>query len=146
MINLFLIGVFCVGIGILWGNYFPINKNLWTSSYVALTGGLALIFLAVCYYIIDVKEYVRWSKPFIILGTNSIAVYILSEVVNLALIYTNITVAGGTSVALKSFVYENYFASWSGGLNGSLFYSLAYLMLWLGIASVLYKLGILIKI
>ena len=145
-VNLFFFGSLCIVIGGIWDLWFPINKNLWTSSYVAFTGGIALIFLAACYYLIDIKKYTVWTKPFVILGMNAIIIYVLSEIVNLAFIHTNVTLADGTSIALKTFIYENYFASWVGPLNGSLFYALAYLMLWLGITAILYKQRIFIKI
>lgn len=61
-------------------------------------------------------------------GTNAIIVYVLSEIVSSA-IYVKIASANGTRIALRAFVYEKYFASWAGSLNGSRFYALAYLML-----------------
>ena len=145
-VNLFFLGSLCIVIGGIWDLWFPINKNLWTSSYVAFTGGIALIFFAACYYLIDIKKYTVWTKPFVILGMNAIIIYVLSEIVNLAFIHTNVTLADGTSIALKSFIYENYFASWAGPLNGSLFYALVYLILWFGIAAILYKQRTFIKI
>lgn len=144
--NLFFFGSLSVFIGALWNSWFPINKNLWTGSFVAFTGGVSLIFLAACYYIIDIKKHTLWMKPFVILGTNAIAVYVLSVIADLALIYTNVTLADGTSIPLKTFIYEKYFVSWAGPLNGPLFYALAYLMLWLGIMTILYKRKIFIKV
>lgn len=62
-------------VGWTWGQWFPINKALWTSSYVLWTGGLALYGFAVCYGLIEIKRWHRWSKPFEILGVNAIFVY-----------------------------------------------------------------------
>jgi predicted acyltransferase len=68
--------------GQVWGMWFPINKKLWTSSYVLFTAGCALILLAVCYWLTDIKLYRgKWTEPFIILGTNAIVAYVISEVV-----------------------------------------------------------------
>lgn len=141
----FFIGIVGIVAGLLWNFWFPINKSLWTSSYVALTGGISFIFLATCYYIIDIKKHVTWTKPFIILGMNAIIIYVLSEIVS-SVVYAKITLGNGTTTALKPFLYRNYFASWAGSLNGSLFYALAYLMLWIAVAGILYKRRIFIKV
>ena len=67
--------------GEIWNHWFPINKNLWTSSYVLFTAGGALICLTACYWATDVKVHRgRWATPFLILGTNAITAYVLSEV------------------------------------------------------------------
>lgn len=141
----FFIGIVGIVAGLLWNFWFPINKSLWTSSYVALTGGISFIFLATCYYVIDIKKHVTWTKPFIILGMNAIIIYVLSEIVS-SVVYAKVTLGNGTTTALKPFVYRNYFASWAGSLNGSLFYALAYLMLWIAVAGILYKRRIFIKV
>jgi len=145
-VNLFFFGNLGVVIGALWDLWFPINKNLWTSSFVVFTGGIALVFLAGCYYLIDIKKYAMWTKPLTILGTNAITAYVLLEIVNVAIICTNITLADGTSIALKTFIYENFFASWAGPLNGSLFYALAYLTFLIGIMAIFYKHRIFIRV
>ncbi|MGA2903675.1 MAG: heparan-alpha-glucosaminide N-acetyltransferase domain-containing protein [Candidatus Korobacteraceae bacterium] len=68
--------------GEVWGIWFPINKKLWTSSYVLLTAGCALICLATCYWASDIKlRRGRWSKPFLIFGMNAIAAYVISELI-----------------------------------------------------------------
>jgi predicted acyltransferase len=82
ILGMCMYGVAGVIAGELWGIWFPINKKLWTSSYVLLTAGLALICLAICYWMTDVKLYRgRWSSPFIILGSNAITAYVLSELI-----------------------------------------------------------------
>lgn len=72
---LFLAGVVLVALGFAVNPFFPINKKLWTSSYVLLTGGLSAMFLAAFYWIIDLKGYRRWAFPFVIIGMNSIFIY-----------------------------------------------------------------------
>jgi len=57
--GMFVVGAACVIVGWCWNPFFPINKSLWTSSYVFFTGGLALQFLALCYWVIDIKQYRR---------------------------------------------------------------------------------------
>ena len=77
---LFVAGCFCMAAGYVWNGWFPINKNLWTSSYVLYTGGLALLFLGICYWFIDVRNSRWWIKPFQVYGLNAITAYFLSEV------------------------------------------------------------------
>ena len=144
--NLLLLGILMISIGTAWNLSFPINKNLWTSSYVALTGGIALIIFDLFYYIIDLKKRQWWVKPLIIFGLNAITAYVLSEIMNFTLAYTNINLNDGTSLSLKALIFERYFASWAGPLNGSLFYAIVYLLLWLGIMTIFYKRRIFIKI
>jgi len=76
-IILLLSGFVCMGIGALWGVFFPIIKNLWTSSYVFYAGGLSLIFFAVFYLIIDIWGFKKWAFPFIVIGLNSITIYMI---------------------------------------------------------------------
>jgi predicted acyltransferase len=75
-------GVAGIVAGETWGIWFPINKNLWTSSYVLFTAGCALVCLAACYWIVDVKlSRGWWTRPFIIFGMNAIAAYVISELI-----------------------------------------------------------------
>lgn len=75
-------GLVFVTIAQVWDLVFPINKNLWTSSFVMQTGGLSLLLLAMFYYIIDVKGYNRWAFFFKVIGVNSIMIYISSRFIN----------------------------------------------------------------
>jgi predicted acyltransferase len=143
---LFLFGVLLMAIGTLWNLSFPINKNLWTSSFVALTGGMAIIILDICYYIIDFKKHTSWIKPFIIFGLNSIAAYVFTEIMNLTLIKAIVTLSDGGSLSPKALIYESLFSSWAGPLNGSLLYGVAFLLFWLGIMAILYRQRVFIKI
>ncbi len=70
-------GVLAMFIGWLWGRVFPINKNLWTSSFVLFAGGLSLIFLSLFYLIIDIWGYKKWAFFFTVIGLNSITIYLL---------------------------------------------------------------------
>lgn len=144
--NLFFFGIVSVVIGSLWNFWFPINKNLWTSSYVAFTGGLALILLSTYFYLIDIKGHKQWAKPFIILGLNSIFIYVLSEIVNIALIYASIPLTQNANTALKTLIIEKLFVSWAGSVHGSFLYAIVFLAFCWAIAAVLYKKRIFIKI
>lgn len=144
--NLLFFGSVSLTIGSLWDFSFPTNKNLWTSSYVAFTGGIALILLATCFFIINAKVYPAWTKPFTILGLNAIFVYVLSEIGNLTLTYATVPLTENTSASLKSLIYDRLFASWAGSLHGSFIYALAYLGFCWAIAAILYRKKIFLKV
>jgi predicted acyltransferase len=78
-IALFIAGLVLIAIGYLWGISFPINKRLWTSSFVLFVGGWSLVLLSIFYLIIDVAGYRKWAFPFVLIGVNSIIIYLASE-------------------------------------------------------------------
>jgi predicted acyltransferase len=78
-IIIILAGVVSLILGKLWGTFFPINKNLWTSSFVLYAGGWSLILLGIFYLVIDVWGFKKWAFPFIVIGLNSITVYMLNS-------------------------------------------------------------------
>jgi predicted acyltransferase len=145
--GLFVAGAGCVVAGWAWGFWFPVNKALWTSSYVLLTAGLALQLLAACFWLIDVKGYARWAKPFLVFGSNALAVYFLSELFSRAVsLVTFARGGGGGAVDLKSLVYERAFASWATPAAASLMFAACVVLLWLGVAALLYRGRIFIKV
>lgn len=74
-------GAILVVIALVWNIIFPINKSLWTSSFVLYTGGLAILCLTVFYYIIDISNYKKWTKIFLFWGVNPMIVFFLSEII-----------------------------------------------------------------
>jgi predicted acyltransferase len=81
-LTLLVSGVILVVLAQIWNLDFPINKNLWTSSFALQVGGLSLILLSVFYYIIDVKGYQRWAFFFRVIGMNSILIYMSGHFIN----------------------------------------------------------------
>lgn len=135
-------GVAAIAVGALWGQLFPINKNLWTSSFTVFTAGMALLFFGLCYWVIDVRGRKRWATPFVVFGMNAIAAYFLSAL--FARVIGMIDVGGG--VTLKAWAYQHLFASWAGPMNGSLAFAIAFVLLWLGLMWPLYQKRIYIKV
>lgn len=80
--GLFAIGGVATVLGLAWNIVFPMNKALWTSSYVLYTGGIAAMLTAFCIWVMDYKGYTKISKPFIIYGSNALTAYLLSELVS----------------------------------------------------------------
>lgn len=140
--GLFFFGSLALFAGLCLDFWFPINKKIWTSSYVLLTAGLALTVLAMCYWLIDLKGYRRWTWPFLVFGTNAIFVYVASGFVTRILLYTP---AGGTSV--RSWVYQHWFTpAFQDPKNASLAFAIAYVLFWLIVATPLYLRRIFVKI
>lgn len=99
-------GVLLAALGVAWGESFPINKNLWTSSYVLLTGGLAAALFGLCYLLADVWRYRRWTLPFVVYGTNAILLYVGAALVTRTL---RVTKVHGTS--LHDHAFEAFHAA-----------------------------------
>lgn len=143
--GLFVAGAACIVIGWCWNPFFPINKSLWTSSYVFFTGGLALEFLALCYWLIDTKRYQRWAKPFVVFGVNAIALFVGTGV--MARLMGLIKLPWGAwQISLQGWIFQKLFLSWASPVNASLTYALVFILLWLGLMWILYSRKIFIKI
>lgn len=80
--RLLLAGVVCVGLGLTWGLHFPINKHLWTSSFILLTGGMAFLSLGLFFWIIDMLHFRRWAFFFQVIGLNSLTIYLAYRFIN----------------------------------------------------------------
>lgn len=123
---LMVAGVAAVALGWIWGLSFPINKQLWTSSYVLYSAGWSLLLMAVCYEIADVRRW-RWiGWPLQVFGVNAIALFVASGIVARILLVGR--TADGRS--LYEWIYEALFASWAGPINGSLAFALATIAIW----------------
>jgi predicted acyltransferase len=138
---LFLIGAILIALGLAWGLVFPINKSLWTSSYVLYTGGIAMQFLAVCYWLIDVKGYGRYSKVFEYFGTNALFVFVLSGLLAKFLIRTKIN-----EVSLWSLFYKSAYASWMEPKIASLCFALTLIFIFFLLVRWLYKRNVFIRL
>lgn len=144
--GLFAVGTVCVMIGYVWDWTFPINKALWTSSYVMFTGGLALQLLALCYWAIDLKGYKRWAQPLVVFGVNALALYVLSSLMFKVLLFIKATKFDGAEGTLRDWIYEHIFANWLSPVNASLAFALCYLALWWLLMLMLYRRKIFIKV
>jgi predicted acyltransferase len=122
-----LAGIGAIIIGEIWNLFFPINKNLWTSSYVMFTAGAAALFLVACYWLIDVKGWRAWSKPFVILGTNALALYVLSGLLVETMGTISITLDDGRAISSSRWLYVTVFEPFFAPKNASLLYALAHL-------------------
>jgi len=144
VIWMLVLGVAGIAAGKFFGISFPINKKLWTSSYVLFTGGAGLVGLAICYWALDIKQWRgRWTMPALVFGMNSIVAYAFSEI--LAKILDAWRVSGGM-VSAQEFVYRRFFAPLASAPNASLIYSLAFVLVCWVVAWFLYRKRVFIKI
>lgn len=140
------VGAVAAGAGLLWGQLFPINKPLWTSSYVVFTSGMAALALAACYWLVDVRGRRGWSRPFLFFGVNAIAAYFLSGIAARILNLIRVPAGDGTTVALKTWIFEGAFASWLSLVNASLAFAIAFVLVWTLIVWAMYRRRIFIKV
>ena len=129
--RLLLSGVAAVVIGLVWGRWFPINKALWTSSYVAFTAGAALLGLAACYWLIEIRRSRWWTGPFRILGVNALAVFFLSTLLAILLARISIPGTDGRPHSLQAIVFDALFAPWTSPAAASLAWAAANVVFWL---------------
>lgn len=123
---MFVFGVIGVAMGEFWGVWFPINKKLWTSSFVLFTTGLALICLALSYWLTDIKRWRRaWTKPFLIFGMNAIAAYTFAELLEKIGWAVEVHTGAGTLTA-HDYVFQRVFAPLGNPSLASLIYSIVF--------------------
>ena len=144
--GLVLGGAVVAALGLAWSLVFPLNKNLWTSSYAMYTAGLASLLLGACYLMIDMRGWRRAAYPLIVLGTNAIALFVLSGLLTKLSIVWKVTLDDGSVVSWRTWVYASFFAPLASPYNASLLYALAnlgflYVVLW-----AMYKRGIFLKV
>jgi predicted acyltransferase len=144
--GLFSIGCLAMAFGMIWNWGFPINKSIWTSSYVIFAAGLAAVSLATIMWVVDVHGIRRWTSFFVIYGTNPLIAFLGSGLLA-RLIYSVISVRyHGQRVPLESAIYQSVFASWLTPVNASLAFALCFVGLWFGILVVLYRRRIFLKV
>ncbi|MEN8186288.1 MAG: heparan-alpha-glucosaminide N-acetyltransferase domain-containing protein [Bacteroidota bacterium] len=142
LIRFIIIGIIALIIGYAWGTIFPINKALWTSSYVLVTGGWASLVYAAIYYVADILGHNDWGKPAIIFGSNAITVFFMSGVV--ARLFGMIKLSNGKSI--HGNLYEFLSSIITIPKLSSLIYAIFVILFYYLVALVLYKKKIFIKV
>ena len=140
-----VLGSLLIIIGWLWGFIFPINKQLWTSSYVLYTGGIAIILLAGLVWLVDIKKINWWTKPFVILGSNAIFLYALSSIWVKILLKITFEFEG-KMISGYSYLYKTIFQPLAGNINGSLLFAFFHVLIFLLILTWMFRKKIYIKI
>lgn len=143
---MFSVGVLAVILGLIWDLCFPINKALWTSSFVLYAGGLATIGLALCYWLIDVQGYKKGTKPFVVYGVNAITVFFLSGLIPRILSMIRVKMPDGTVSGSKEWMYETFFTPYFSPVNASLAGAITFILIWLLILWWMFNKKIIIKV
>jgi predicted acyltransferase len=144
--GLFTAGALGLAAGLVWNWVFPINKSIWTSSYVLFTAGMAAVVLGVCMYLVDARGVRRFTRPFVVYGVNPMAAFVGSGVMA-RLIYSIWHVTyDGKWMPVEEAIYRALFASWASPVNASLLFALSFVLLWLGVLNVLYRRNIVLKV
>jgi predicted acyltransferase len=144
--NIVLGGGGAIILALIWNIWFPINKSLWTSSFVLYTGGIGMLVLGLLYWVIDLKKWRGWTFPFEVFGSNALFVYILSIV--WVKIYFLIKIPGedGISGNAYNYIYSEWFKPLFGAMNGSLLFALTHILIFWLFLLWLYRKKIFIKV
>jgi predicted acyltransferase len=146
VIKLFLFGAASAGLGLLWGLFFPINKPMWTSSYVLLTAGLAMGLLALIYLLADVFKFQKWGTFFLVFGTNAIFAYTLAGIWTKTMLYIIKLPSGTDQINLYQWLYQRVFVPVAGNMNGSLLFAITQVIIVWSVVLILYRKKIFIKL
>ena len=144
--GLFAIGVLGMVAGLMWNWSFPINKSLWTSSYVLFTAGMAAVSIATISWLIDIRGVTWWTRPFVIYGVNPIIAFVGSGIMA-RLIYSVWKVDfRGAPTSIQQVIYETGFHSWLSPRNASLGFALCFVLFWFLILWALARKNIILKV
>lgn len=134
-------GILCAAAGEAWSLWLPVNKALWTPSYVLLTSGLAMLFLAGLAWLIDIGGRYRWGLPFVVFGANAIFFFVFSGIVARVLLMVPVGDA-----SLKAWLFGHVFQPLFGDYNGSLTFAIVFLLASYAVMYQLYRRKIFFKV
>jgi predicted acyltransferase len=144
--NIITAGGVLIATSLLWDLVFPINKKLWTSSYVLHMAGIDMLVLGILIYVVDVAGKTGWTFFFKVFGANAILAYLISEVPIIASFRIQLHETAEKTTSLYGWLYKHWFASWAGAMNGSFFFALWWMLTCWVICWVLYKRGLFLKV
>ena len=142
-------GISITILGLIWNFSFPLNKSIWSSSYVLFTGGLAILCLSILYYLIEIANYQKWIKPFLIWGVNPMLVFFFSGIIprTFAMIKIDNPSIIGEKINIQNFMYQFWIApNFSSPFNASVSGSIIYICIWTFILWIFYKKQVILKV
>ncbi|MDL2716314.1 MAG: hypothetical protein PT977_01045 [Acidobacteriota bacterium] len=134
-------GAVATGCGLLWGRFLPINKNLWTASYVVFTSGAALLAIGLCVFVVDV---LNWKRPFAFFstfGTNPLLVFVLSGLLAKTMGLVKLTDVAGKAITLHTWIYRGGFSWIADPTLRSHAFALGTILFWWAVLRVFEKKG-----
>ncbi len=145
--NLMVIGLVLVGLSWIWHLVFPINKKIWTSSYVLHTSGIAMLILGCIYWLVDIKGHKKWAQPFVIYGTNALFVFVLSGLIAKLLWKIKVSSASGEIMSIQGWLWNDVFQpAFSNPMNASLAFAITNVLFFLLLSWILFRNKIFIKV
>jgi predicted acyltransferase len=151
-LGLLFAGLALTAVGVLWGEaappwlLFPVNKSLWTSSFVLLTGGLGAALFGLVYYLVDATGWRRWAAPFVTYGRNAIAVYVGAGFLADTLLAVKWAGADGVKASLWKRLFDALYAGWLPPYVASLAWALSFVLLFYLLARWMDRRGIYLKV
>jgi len=145
-LGLLVAGVPFVLAGLLLNPYFPINKNLWTSTFVLFSGGLAMLLLAACYWVVDLRGWEGWGKPSLVFGRNAILAYAVAAIVSEVSTDFEFRDSLDRSRTLHGWIYDKYFVPHASPENASLAFAVFFVFVVFVLLWPLYKKKMFIRI
>ena len=145
--GLFAVGALTMMLGLVWHWVFPINKSMWSSSYVLFTAGMGAVSLATCMWLIDVMQVRRWTFPFVVYGTNPMLAFLGSGLMAriIASLWTWET-GTGSRISAQGYVFNTLYASWLPPREASFAYAVSFVTLWFLLLWVAWKRGFVLKV
>jgi len=145
--GLFAVGALGIVLGLMWNWSFPINKGIWTSSYVLFTAGVACVTLATVMWLVDLHERRgAWSRFFVVYGSNPLVAFVGSGIMARGIYSIFKVQREGKEVALQAAIHQSLFASWLSPRVASLAFALAFVLVWYAILWALWKRRIFVKL
>ena len=144
-LKIILLGMAAAGLGYLWGMIFPINKPLWTSSYVLFTAGIAMCVFSLIYLVADVLKLQAPGLFFTVFGTNALFSYFIAGIWIKMLLFLKVNI-GTEKISLYNWFYEKICVPAAGNLNGSLLFALIQMLIIWCVALILYRRKIMIRL
>jgi predicted acyltransferase len=133
-------------VGAIWNHWFPVNKNVWTSSFVVVAAGFTLVFLALLYWGIEIRgQRGWWTMPFLVFGMNAIVGYCFDELLWAPQIYIHAKAADGSTVALQQYL-NGQLLKFASPANASLLFAVGSALFCWALMWLLYRRRIIVKI
>ena len=125
---------------------FPINKNLWTSSYTVFMAGWSSLLFGIFHWLVDVRGWRGWAQPFVWYGMNALALFVLAGLVGRLLGLIRWTSETGAAVTLKGWLYGTFFTPYLEPINASLAFAVSFVLVFLALAWGLWRRGWFLKV
>ncbi|MCC6670871.1 MAG: DUF1624 domain-containing protein [Planctomycetes bacterium] len=146
-LGLLVRGTLLVGTGYVWDWFFPINKEIWTSSYAVFTAGQAMCVLGLCHHACDVRGWRAWTGPFVVYGVNAITVFVGSGLLARTLgSVVRWTGPDGTAISAQRWCHETLLASWLPPKVASLAYAVAWVLGWYVVLAAMHRRGWVLRV